>query len=564
MSTRASPTRAPAFVRPVHLEAPYRPDVRLDCADPYNPAVALTVRDILAVPGFALRLVAGEADASRPVRWVHASELEDPTPWLKGGELLLTTGAAVGATPARQRAYVRRLSEAGLAGLGFGLGFGHDRVPRAVVTTAEQLGFPVFEVPYPVPFIAITEAVFTRLVAEQYDVLQRAVDAEQTLTRSAMDGEGLEGVANALARATGGWALLLDLHGIPLAATSPAARQRAHRIWEELRASRPEGTGFSLTILDRGHHVAVQPIGAQGRVEAFLAVGKPEAPTQFDRIVAAHALSLFAIELAKSRAVAEAERRLQGDFFDGLAAGATAAPEVARGLARFGFGRDALVVVLAFEGDAEAEAGAGAEAAGADQADLAYACEDELSRAGSPYLISRHDAGVHVLVLEDRSRDIDDLRKRVEERLGSGVRIGAGAAVEPTETGRSLREARYALQVCRLEGWGAAGFEDLGTYRLLLSMAEPDALRAFADAMLAPLDAYDREHGGELQASLRAFLQHNARWETAAADLFVHRHTLRYRMRKVEELTGRDLSSSFDRMEFWLALRARELLEAQG
>ena len=117
--------------------------------------------------------------------------------------------------------------------------------------------------------------------------------------------------------------------------------------------------------------------------------------------------------------------------------------------------------------------------------------------------------------------------------------------------------------MCRLEGWAHAGFEQLGTYRLLLSMTEPDALRAFADALLAPLDAYDREQNGELLRSLQAFLQHNARWETAAAELYIHRHTLRYRMRKVEELTGRDLSSSFDRMEFWLALRARDLLAAQ-
>jgi purine catabolism regulator len=94
-------------------------------------------------------------------------------------------------------------------------------------------------------------------------------------------------------------------------------------------------------------------------------------------------------------------------------------------------------------------------------------------------------------------------------------------------------------------------------------MAEPDALRAFSDSLLAPLDQYDGEHGGELRASLRAFLQHNARWETAAGELYVHRHTLRYRMRKVEQLTGRDLTSSFDRMEFWLALRARELLSTQ-
>ena len=66
------------------------------------------------------------------------------------------------------------------------------------------------------------------------------------------------------------------------------------------------------------------------------------------------------------------------------------------------------------------------------------------------------------------------------------------------------RESRYALQVCRLEGWTHAGFADLGTYRLLLSMTEPDALRAFADSLLGPLDAYDRDHNGELLGSLLA------------------------------------------------------------
>ncbi|HEX9123825.1 MAG TPA: PucR family transcriptional regulator ligand-binding domain-containing protein [Actinomycetota bacterium] len=512
--------------------------------------MALTVRDILAVPGLALRLVAGEVSIDRPVRWVHASELEDPSAWLKGGELLLTTGAGIGATPAKQRAYVNRLVEAGLAGLGFGLGFSHDRIPKALVAAAQDAGFPLFEVPYPVPFIAITEAVFTRLGAEQYAVLQRAFDAEQQLTRAVVEGEGVQGIAASLARVTGGWVLLLDLHGIPSAVTSQAAGRRAPRVWEELRTSRPEGAGFSLTLVDRGHHVWIQPVGMHGRVEAFLAVGKPESPSQFDRIVAGHALSLFAIELAKSRAVAEAERRLQGDFFDSLAAGVLPDQETARGLARYGFHRGEPVAVLSLEG--------------CEPSELAYAVEDPLSRSGHPYLISRHDSGVHVLVPAEPGRDFEELRRSVADRSGAAVRLGAGGAVPPGSVGRSLREARYALQVCRLEGWGAAGFEDLGTYRLLLSMADPDALRAFADSLLAPLDAYDREQGGELVTSLHAFLQHNARWETAASELFVHRHTLRYRMRKLEELTGRDLSSSFDRMEFWLALRARELLDSQG
>ncbi len=515
--------------------------------------MAVNVLDIVAIPGLALRLLAGEERAARPIRWVHVSELEDPTPWLRGGELLLTTGLGVGSTPAAQRAYVKRLSEAGLTGLGFGLGFTHDKTPRSLITAATHVGFPLFEVPYPVPFIAITEAIFTRIVAEQLETLQRAVDAEHVLTRAVMEGSGLEGIARSLAGVTEGWALLLDLHGLPIASTGQAASIRAARVWDELRTRRRGGTSFSVTLVDRGHHIWVQPVGAQGRVEAFLAVGKPEQPSQLDRIIAGHALSLFAIELAKSRAVADAQRRLQGGFFDELVGGALSAPEVTRGLARFGFDRDAPVVVLSIES-------ADAELASETLTDVVT---DDRSRTDGGFLVASHDSGVHLLVPADPAPDLAVVAASIGERLGVSLRTGAGSSVSPADAGRSLREARYALQVCRLEGWSHAGFADLGTYRLLLSMTDPDALRAFADSMLTPLDTYDRDHAGELTTSLLAFLEHNARWESAASELFVHRHTLRYRMRKVEELTGRDLSSSFDRMEFWLALRARDLQAAQ-
>ncbi len=507
------------------------------------------MRDIVAIPGMPLRLLTSEARSERAIRWVHASELEDPTPWLKGGELILTTGMGIGDTAAKHRAYVRRLVDAGVGGLGFGLGFGFDTTPKALVAEATKHDFPLFEVPYPVPFIAITEAVFTRLLAEQYDTLQRAVDAEHVLTRAVLDGKGIDGVVTSLGEVIKGWAILLDLHGMPLASTGRAAALRQERIWDELRSSRPDGPTFSISLVDRGHHVWLQPVGAAGRIEAFLAIGKPEQLTQLDRIVAGHALSLFAIELAKSRAVAEAQRKLQGDFFDELAGGIGAA-DAARGLARFGFEREATFVVVALEA-----VGAGA----VDPQELALAATDHLSRTEGGYLVSAHAGGVSVLLPAD-GEDLGEFAKVLGTRVDAELRAGAGSPVASTEVGRSLREARYALQVCRLEGWSHAGFGDLGTYRLLLSMADPDALRAFADAMLAPLDAYDRAHDGELIGSLQAFLQHNARWEAAAAQLFVHRHTLRYRMRKVEELTGRDLTSSFDRMEFWLALRARDLL----
>src|SRR5687768_15735769 len=119
----------------------------------------LTVESLTAELG--LKIAAGAKVAGEhPIRWVHISELADPTPWLNGGELLLTTGIQLD-TAKQQREFVRLLAGAELAGLGLGTGFNHKKLPKALVAEAESAGFPVFEVPYEMPFIAITEAAFT-------------------------------------------------------------------------------------------------------------------------------------------------------------------------------------------------------------------------------------------------------------------------------------------------------------------------------------------------------------------------------------------------------------------
>jgi purine catabolism regulator len=515
--------------------------------EPYNPGMGVTVGDILRTSELDLRLVAGSQGLTRPVRWVHVSELEDPTPWLKGGELLLTTGMGVGKAPAGQRAYLDRLTGAGLAGLGFGTGFSFRSVPRALVVAADRASFPIFEVPYPVPFIAITEAVFTRLVAEQYDLLSRSLEAEHILTRAVLDGEGPGGIVGALTKAVRGWGVLLDMHGALIAGSPASARQYVPRLWSELQTPRTDGYRFSLSMVDMGHHISIQPVAALGRVEAFLAVGKVDPLTQFDRIVSSHAVSLLALELTKARAVTEAERRLKGDLLDQILRGALPAGEARHALERIGFDLSRPLGVAVFAGQQPAE-------------ELALACEEVLARQATAFMASPRDDVVLAVLQPEGPGYLGELRAAVAGRSSGSVQAGAGGLVPFDELLRGVREARYALQLSRREGRLQAEFADLGTYQLLLSLQEPEALRTFADNVLGPLDDYDRSHGGELLLSLRAFLDRNARWESAAKDLFVHRHTIRYRMRKVEELTGRDLGSARDRMEFFLALRARDLL----
>ena len=121
----------------------------------------LTVQSLLDEVG--LDLAAGADAAEAPLRWIHISELEDPTPWLSGGELMLTTGIPLDSA-AKQRAYIRLLVEHNLAGLGFGTGFSHKKLPKALLDEAKKRDFPLFEVPYSTPFISITEKAFAKLV----------------------------------------------------------------------------------------------------------------------------------------------------------------------------------------------------------------------------------------------------------------------------------------------------------------------------------------------------------------------------------------------------------------
>ncbi len=105
-----------------------------------------------------------------------------------------------------------------------------------------------------------------------------------------------------------------------------------------------------------------------------------------------------------------------------------------------------------------------------------------------------------------------------------------------------------------------ASYRDMGASQLLLNLQDDEALALYCQSVLGPLEDDGGEYGEELIRSVEAFIEQNGQWEKAARQLFCHRHTLRYRIRKVEELTGRDLGSARDRIEFWLALRGRELV----
>jgi len=149
----------------------------------------LTVRDLVSTPDLGLRLLTDGLDVDRPITWVHVSELIDPTPFLSGGELLLTTGITLGGRVADGGGaelddYVRRLVAAAVVGLGFGTGLSHVQVSAELIEAALRQGLPLIDVPRRTPFIAIGRAVSGALAADEYAAVARTFTAQQALTRA--------------------------------------------------------------------------------------------------------------------------------------------------------------------------------------------------------------------------------------------------------------------------------------------------------------------------------------------------------------------------------------------
>jgi len=528
----------------------------------------LTVRELTEELG--LELAAGAEAADRPIRWVHISELEDPTRWLTGGELLLTTGIGL-STQARQRRYVARLADHGLAGLGLGTGFEHKRLPKAIVAEASAQGLPLFEVPYEMPFIALTKRAFTELVTEGYGVLERGIALQERLERLVIEEAGLDALTSAIGSAVDGSALLMGANGTLFSATEPALddatmKALAGEIRARTRASRvapfsPDDPSLATSAL-----VVPLPHGDRPAARAWLAVVKASGElTDFDRLIARQAAIAVALELMRERAVRETERRLAGDVLAEALSGRLDGEEVRGRLRPFGIGAEAAVLV--FELDDPGRAADDLEAA--LERDGVTALVATTTAARKELLCAVVDAGAGDPVELARAARTSLARDRDAVRAAAS-RPGAAGALH-----RSFHEARCALEATSLGGEapnGSRGGEtpgdtpevashrDLGAFTLLLALQDDEALRLYSESLLAPIESTDGGYGGELLRSLEAFIEQNGQWERAARELYCHRHTLRYRIRRVEELTGRDLSRAHDRIELWLALRARELV----
>jgi len=397
-------------------------------------------------------------------------------------------------------------------------------------------------------------------------VLQRGIAIQRRLERLILEERGLDEVARALAATIGGAVIVLSSRGETMAAKA-FRRELCDEALATLRSdvvsrtttSSGNGAGDNAApvafgpehpeLAGRGLALPVATRGSGAPQAWLVAVRDAGALGDFERLILQQAVTVVALELLRQRVMRDTERRLAGDVLAEALTGRLEPDELQTRLRPFGVTDTAAVLVFELEDPVSGEP----------------LLDRFMASAGVGALVAPRER--HLCAVVDAT-DADPLELAARARAALIAEHGAvrAAASRPAPTRalrRSYHEARCALEASTLGGDGApevASYKDLGAFQLLLSLQDEDALRLYCDNLLGPLENGEGDYGDELMRSLEAFIEQNGQWERAARQLFCHRHTLRYRIRRIEDLTGRDLSRARDRIEFWLALRGRELV----
>ncbi|MFJ7019138.1 PucR family transcriptional regulator [Streptomyces sp. NPDC101117] len=548
-----------------------------------------TLASLVHHSALKLTVRAGADRLDVPVRWAHVSELADPVPYMEGGELLLITALQLDAEdPEAMRRYVRRLAGAGVVGLGFAVGVTYEEIPKALVDAAEEEDLPLLEVPRRTPFLAISKAVSAAIAAEQYRAVTAGFAAQRELTRQALTA-GPEGLLAALASQVDGWAALYDASGAVVATAPEWAGRRAARLTPDVERLRERPAPASSVVggPENEDRVELHTLGTGRRPRAALAVGTAAAPGTAERYAVHSAIALLTLTTERSRSLQAAEQRIGAAVLRMLLAGQ---PDHARAVAGGLYGDllDAPFRVIVAEAAsvsaarvvdsgtrvALSKASAAALVVSADVGDplgaLTEVVESAAARAGEAVLVVPEtetgrlvvlasDGGAAVSACAEYAAGLEAARAgAVADRPGGDedeLVVGLSAPAGPIAAAAAYKQAGQALSVARRRGRVCVEHEQLASGSVLPLLAD-DAVRAFADGLLRALHEHDATGRGDLVASLRAWLSRHGQWDAAAADLGVHRHTLRYRMRRVEEILGRSLDDADVRMELWLALKA--------
>ncbi|MCO8304314.1 PucR family transcriptional regulator [Streptomyces sp. RKCA744] len=522
----------------------------------------LSLGEVLRLPVLAAgapEVVSGHGQLSRPVRWVHITELLDPASFLKGGELVLTTGMPLPEEPALVRRYVDELADVGAAGLVIELVRRYHRPPSELVRACLDRDFPLVLLSRTVNFVEVTQVLHSLIVGSQVESLRRAQDVHDTFTALTLRGAGPDEVVGMAAELSGRPVVLENLvHQAVICGSPGAGVERVLAGWE--RRSRatpsPDRTGLSgpedwlVTAVEyrgeRWGRLLMLPDAAGGA-----AVG-PEDAMVLERTATALTIARLTHHTRWER---RAQRTLLRDLVEQRCRSQGEARARAEALGVPVAGRRLLVVLVS--------PGPGA----GETTELEDRLTDELAAAGAAVLVGAVP-GDHIGVL--LALPAATPWRPLVERLSRSVRASRPEAVISvgSEVADLSQTARSFQQAARVADAAVPGtpdkpfheLSDIGLRQLLYALRGDVRLQEFVERQLGRLVDYDERHGTDLLTVLHTFLDAAGNKTVAARRANLSRQAFYQRLRSIERVLGCDLESGEQRTQLHVALTAFHLL----
>jgi purine catabolism regulator len=536
-------------------------------------APPLTIADALALPILRRALpevVAGEDNLHRPLRWVHVLDV-DPADLLRGGELVLSTGAGPGPDSTGQRRFVRALAEERAAGLIIELGMSYrQELPAALVAEAADRALPLIALHRPVRFVDVTEAIHGALVDRQLALLRRGQETGERLTGLVLERRGLGELLHEIARTVGNPVMLENLATQLVAfAVHESSEEELLEAREEHRLARDRGETSGRGWLAADVRLRGRPWGQLVALELDRALGEE------DRIAVERAAVAVALELLHEQHEEQLRARSRGTFLVDLMQERLQETDAARRAAALDFPRRhgrLLPAALAWRSERWVEV--------ADSPEDAWAALMPSLRAaiGShrPALLGLH-AGRMLLVISVGETDpseetlqalAEDLRRPLIRRSFGvedvTISFGAGAGGW-LEVGRRLQRASQAVGAARASAptsWHDARRGSI--VDLLYAIRASPELLTFAREQLGVLFEERDQRERELLRTLEIYLASGGRKAEAARLLHLERQSLYLRLQRVEQLLGVDLDDPDTVLGLHLAVRALRVTQALG
>ncbi|MCW2841179.1 MAG: PucR family transcriptional regulator [Aeromicrobium sp.] len=492
--------------------------------------MGITLNQLLAEDVLELTMVTPSSSQrlERLIRWVAPTELDDPTPFLRGSELVLTTGAFLKQTDdAAWFEFARRLQKAGVAAVGFGAGLTHQQIPKGLVDACVALEIPLLSVPYHVAFVRINEFVADAIVADRFLDVGRAGTLAAALAHSISNGAPLSMLLRQVADEIQGEAAILDIDGDvvsswPLQNSWPTA--------DLLRGLTNNGdSGYLAVSLDQA-----------GAYDHIL-VGRSDDKAERARIAMTAASTLIAIDLNARLQEESSSASRMSDVVSALTDWTTPTATLVRSLRQAGLASDVPTVIVVAHPNPTYSAG--------------YALRLRLAVQQVTPVVRSVRIGELLLLLAQGAEDATEPVLGSLRRQMPGRRIVvAGPARDAEEIRMVLASARVGLDPDQTTPERVRAF-DLTS---IVAAAAGRGGQQTGTTFLQPLLEHDRQFNGELIATLRAYLKCDAKPIRAAEVLHVHRNTLRYRLDQISKLLNSDLNDLGELLMCSLAFRLHD------